>query len=458
MLTPRFTLSQDDDFVIVTIYAPFTHVAETEVFMDATDFRFFSKPYFLRLHFPSKIQENDAASAKFDADSCSYIVKCPKETKGEFFSGLDMITELCKPKGASTLDDDAKIQVLSEEGEEEDSWYFDQEVPAGDGGHIEGLITGVGFGLKHTNVFNKLLTEYQEILDVKYPERLSIKERKEKKLKQEEADFTPEHYLCDLYEPDDTLSECLHFIPKSRSGEALTSDQVQKLTDYVKKDIRVQKSAKLSVLYGLVDILFASSFDLRTNFGQRSSESGWAISKLSATLACNDVHDNLKECVIACFRRSLIYPLQRNWELCLKVLNDLQDLLRDGQTSTVKVLLDITQVFIDSEGRYILNQLFIDQYVAWVQSLDPLELVSIADEIQAIVKELSKADLALELVELEAAAEIVLKEEAEEAIIKGLETVEISSKCRDSDDDSSSDSSTCSDDSSSSSSSTSDSE
>ncbi len=40
--------SQNDEFLYVTIYAPFTNLDDTEVFMDGTDFRFFSKPYYLR--------------------------------------------------------------------------------------------------------------------------------------------------------------------------------------------------------------------------------------------------------------------------------------------------------------------------------------------------------------------------------------------------------------------------
>ena len=90
MLTPRFKLVQDDKFVTISIYAPFTHVAETEVFMDGTDFRFFSKPYFLRLHFPCEIVENDEASAKFEADTVSYVIKCPKVNQGEFFPGYSI--------------------------------------------------------------------------------------------------------------------------------------------------------------------------------------------------------------------------------------------------------------------------------------------------------------------------------------------------------------------------------
>ena len=85
MLTPRFSLSQDAEFLTVTIYAPFTHIDQvyctvlyctvlycnvlyctvlyapfthidqTEIFMEGGDFRFYSPPYFLRLHLPGQV-------------------------------------------------------------------------------------------------------------------------------------------------------------------------------------------------------------------------------------------------------------------------------------------------------------------------------------------------------------------------------------------------------------------
>ena len=64
MLTPRFELKQDDQFLYVTIYAPFTNLDNTEIFMDGEDFRFFSKPYYLRLHLPGQVEENDTAAGK----------------------------------------------------------------------------------------------------------------------------------------------------------------------------------------------------------------------------------------------------------------------------------------------------------------------------------------------------------------------------------------------------------
>ena len=98
MLTPRFRLEQDSVFLTVTIYAPFTHIDQTEIFMDGRDFRFSSAPYFLRLHLPGEVEETDAASGAWDAETTSFVVKCPKVTEGEHFEGLEMLTQLLTPK------------------------------------------------------------------------------------------------------------------------------------------------------------------------------------------------------------------------------------------------------------------------------------------------------------------------------------------------------------------------
>lgn len=48
MLTPRFELSQDESELIINIYAPYANIKDTEVYVEKTDFRFFSSPYYLR--------------------------------------------------------------------------------------------------------------------------------------------------------------------------------------------------------------------------------------------------------------------------------------------------------------------------------------------------------------------------------------------------------------------------
>ena len=41
----------------------------------------------------------------------SFVVKAPKKTPGERFEGLEMLTELLRPKGATTVNESQKIQV-----------------------------------------------------------------------------------------------------------------------------------------------------------------------------------------------------------------------------------------------------------------------------------------------------------------------------------------------------------
>ena len=60
-------------------------------------------------------------------------------------------------------------------------------------------------------MFERLLAECQEVLDVKNPGQLSLKQRFQQQLTLEGQHFDSDHYLADLLEPDDTLKEALHY-------------------------------------------------------------------------------------------------------------------------------------------------------------------------------------------------------------------------------------------------------
>lgn len=49
MITPVFSIEQDDDFIIVTIRAPYAKISETEIEYVEKSFFFSSPPYYLRL-------------------------------------------------------------------------------------------------------------------------------------------------------------------------------------------------------------------------------------------------------------------------------------------------------------------------------------------------------------------------------------------------------------------------
>jgi hypothetical protein len=48
MLTPKFELTQTETKVCIIIFAPYTNISETEIYVEKNDFRFFSPPYYLR--------------------------------------------------------------------------------------------------------------------------------------------------------------------------------------------------------------------------------------------------------------------------------------------------------------------------------------------------------------------------------------------------------------------------
>lgn len=48
MITPAFDLSQDPEYLIITIRVPYTRTSEFDLYIEGTEFKFYAKPYFLR--------------------------------------------------------------------------------------------------------------------------------------------------------------------------------------------------------------------------------------------------------------------------------------------------------------------------------------------------------------------------------------------------------------------------
>jgi len=448
--------------------------------MDEDEFRFYSKPYYLRLHLPGEVVENEDAAASWDAESSSFIVKCPKKVEGEHFSGLDMLTELLTPKGEKEIKQ--KIEVLEEsnnydEDEEEDvediDFYFEQTLPSEEREELTGRkADGYGFAFEHHNVYKSLMAEYGEILDVKDPDILSQIERDNMRKEKENSDFSSDHYLCDLYDSAEEIQACLGQEAPFRScvtGEAdlslrLTVDTRSELLAFSaeeqelmlglpRKKVIVPPASLASVHFGLADILYGHCYSLRV-LGQDCVEAGWTVAKLSASLSSLGRLTSAKGVLVSSMRRALCYPLHRHYDLAKRVWEDVITILHIGTPAVLKCLLSLIPTFNNSPGQYIFNQLYINDYAVWVQSVPASHLESLAQALHKTLVKLTKDDLDLELVELEQAAQMIIQEE-EEAKVKALtdsmsRASIINRDTNDSDDDSDSESETDEDDSSSS--------
>lgn len=438
MLTPRFALSQDAAFLTVSIYAPFTNIDQTEIFMDGCDFRFSSPPYFLRLHLPGEVEESDAASGCWDADTTSFVIKCPKVKSGEHFQGLEMLTQLLTPKGDTTVRKGVE-ELGGENGESEDcddcddreediEWYFEQTINSCQE-PISDLATprdctsyGYGFAFTHTEVYTKLLAEFGEILDLAQPDTMNHGEREAARRNKEREEFSSDHYLCDLYE-DDSVQECLAWQPEL--SLQFSPEQQEQLLALPKKKYLIPRSDLPAVHLSLADLLFGHCFAVRSSLGEISTEHGWLAAKLSASLSTCARFSSTATLMTSCVRRSLIYPLHRHWLLAVSVWRDVIQLLQAGAASVIQALLSLTDRLGETAGYYVFTQLYVSDYCSWLQTVPASHLSSLAAALTRGLEGITKESLGLEIEELEEAARLTVLEEETEGLVRGMERVGI---------------------------------
>ncbi|XP_006874695.1 PREDICTED: protein SHQ1 homolog [Chrysochloris asiatica] len=435
MLTPAFDLSQDPDFLTVAIRVPYARVSEFDVYFEGVDFKFYAKPYFLRLTLPGRIVENGSEQGSYDADKGIFTIRLPKETPGQHFEGLNMLTALLAPRksrNAKPLVEEIGASEVSEEGLEEDE-EFDWEIEQSPYEEVsEGALNlqcHYGFGNLRSGVFQRLQDELSEVIDVKDPDSVPAAERRQRRLAAELAKFDPDHYLADLFEDEaieqvlkykpwwiDTYSKMMASLGKNQEQEtravlvSFSDDEKYQLRKFVNKSYLLDKQAHRQVYYSLIDILLAYCYETQVTEGEKNVESAWNIRKLSPTLCWFETYTNVQEILVSFGRRVLCYPLYRHFKLVLRAYRDAVKILQLGKSAVLKCLLDIHKIFQENDPAYILNDLYISDYCVWIQKAKSRKLASLAEALKK--QSLTKAQLGLELEELEAAALLVQEEEA----------------------------------------------
>ncbi|XP_077978268.1 protein SHQ1 homolog [Glandiceps talaboti] len=463
MLTPAFELSQDQDFLRILIKAKFAKVDDAEVHVDGDEFRFYSSPYYLRLSLPGRIVEDGRESAKYDTNTGYFDFKFAKESPGEEFEGLDMLTKLLAPKGtvcaAAPL-----IEVIGEENgtdgaeephyvedseewaedvEDEDDfdWQIEQE-PYQDEASLLASNVKYGFANQRNGVFQQLREEFVGVIDLPDPDHTSQNDRTKLRKEDESDQFDDDYYLADLYQ-DDIIQQLIAYQPpwnqeymklqeKEKEGSDVTQHTIVELTEEEKDQLRklpnkeylIDKQTRNVLMLGLVDILFAYAYNHRTTEGENTVESAWTICKLSSTLSWLDSFSSLQDVVFNSYRRTLCYPLHRHWELACTVHHDVVKLFHLGRRRLLKCLLEVHHCLVHDDTRYILNDLYITDYCVWIQSLKSSTILSLAKKLSQV--EVSKGDVDLDLDDLELAAKLVTNEEDNEnAVTEGIENTTI---------------------------------
>lgn len=413
MITPVFEISQDEDYLYITIKAPYSKVSEVDIFIEGHDFKFHAKPYFLRLHLPGAIVEDDRASTVYDADHGEYKIKVAKQFPGNHFEDLDMMTKLLATSKERKLAQPL-IEVIdsgSNEPEiidEEFDWHFPQSL---NNEPSDGHGDGYGFGNLKRDAFGKLQEDMQHVVQVQDLENSTLSSRWEQKTAHENKKFDPEHYLADYFEDDD-IQRILQYEPpyKSRDvNDEFSTAEKMILKELPNKEYLLDKTQSQNVYLGLIDILFSYAYNFRSTEGDYTVESAWNIRTVSAVLSWCIQCTTVQSTLLSSCRRVMIFPLYRHWRLAKICKSDVVRILSCGRKYILKCLLDIHELFAKSDPYYILNDLYIKDYCVWIQKASDQSLESLAQSIKEF--KFDKNDLKLEIPELEEAALLVIKEE-----------------------------------------------
>ncbi|KAI5108988.1 protein SHQ1-like, partial [Silurus meridionalis] len=432
MITPAFELSQDSDFLTLVIRVPYTRTSEFDVYVEGEDFKFYAKPYFLRLTLPGRIIQDGREKASFDIDKGLFTMRVPKETAGQHFDGLHMLTSLLAPKGsrsAQPLVEEigacSTSEACQEDDEEDFDWQVEQQPYVESSEEDLRTLQKYGFGNLRTGVFSRLQEELSEVIDVEDPENSTPAKRRADRLNSETTIFCTDHYLCDLYEGEEMRQVHLSFKPwwselkpdlDAETIVSFTDEEKEQMRKFTNRSFALDKASRYHVWLSLVDIILAYIYDVRTTEGEHNVESAWTIRKISGTLSWLETYHTLHEVLVSFGRRVLCYPLYRHFSLITTAMQDAAHIFQGGKAFVLKCLLAIHKIFRSNEPAYILNDLYITDYCVWIQRVKSKHMVALAEALRKA--ELHKNDLDLELQILEEAAELVIEEEQEEQIKK----------------------------------------
>jgi protein SHQ1 len=348
-ITPRFTISQNDEYVLIEINVPHIRVSTAELIADNYDFTFFCNPYLLKLTFPYEFEgEDERCKATYDVNknNGTMTAHLPKRVQGQNFPDLDLTTRLLHMRKDKDDQSDSKlpplppvIEIIGSKTNDNNTNEEEVENLCED---IESLnITDsifkskkphYGFNMKYSSILGNLREDCLDMIEIIDPDKISPFERRALRLERENSKFDAERYLGDYFgaEEDSIFIEAMDHEtmwtkllesqdiqieevvvdgidsdnPPVRSSSnsssnsssisnniVLTSDEQEILSNSLCNREYLIPSGSLEenrLLISLTDILFAYCYDSRITLEEPNVESAYTISRLSSTLSWLD--------------------------------------------------------------------------------------------------------------------------------------------------------------------------
>lgn len=481
MITPRFDIEQDDEFlnIKVSINNIRFSASGVEININENVLIFHLSPYYLRLRFDHNLVDDERATANFIPGEGKILIKAPKANKGEIFEDLDLHSKLLarvnigdsigeenKTQGSliqeigGSTSGPEKIEDISKLGQNFD-WEIEQVEEAPENEDLLNNASKYGFNNDYSGLIGVSISNGNDINDLNDPEHTNSIDRVKQRIQRENNVFDDEYYASEYItykhgnEEDldiNRIKNIMAFEPKIiQDYKKWTNEQPAnrdaimpvEFTETEKNQMENNLPKKQSYLLDgetiklnyitILNLLFSFNFENQENEGDNTSESVWTIGKLTPQIAGLDQqlaipeshketketeeilirevkdapNDNentkkapesiIKTAIVAGIRRSLCFPLHRNYDLSLKAWENAFYTLKGGKRLVIKTLLAIHELFRFHDIYYVYNKCLLDDLCAWFISQGNETVIrSLALELQQQLVALTKNDVEFE--------------------------------------------------------------
>ncbi|XP_017057107.1 protein SHQ1 homolog [Drosophila ficusphila] len=266
---------------------------------------------------------------------------------------------------------------------------------------------GYGFASKYSGPLD---TSELDTCRVSEPHRLSPIQRRQERVVDEMKRFSREQYKINFVElqvPSGHQNP-QRYKPKIYET-SMTQEQAHLLHNISREQARDQQPYDVlrqnEIDCGLISILLAICYDVRTTNNEPTCESGWTRSILCPLYCYFEQFDNYRDVLVAFLRRMITYPLYRNFELGRQCVRDAIEVLKGGRNWLINQLLLTHQQFASGEpSRDSFNSYYLEDYIRYVTSptaCSDEHLRLLARNLKNVLMDVNKRHLGLGVTEIE---------------------------------------------------------
>ncbi|TDG52469.1 hypothetical protein AWZ03_001299 [Drosophila navojoa] len=253
------------------------------------------------------------------------------------------------------------------------------------------------------------------------PERLSPLQRRLERINDEMKRFSRDQYKMNFVELQVPAGHQnpLRFKPKIHET-SMTQEQAHLLHNLCSRTAATENSTSTAssqsinqperrvqneIDCGLISIVLAICYDVRTTNNDPTCESGWTRSILCPLFCYFEQFDNYRDVLIAFLRRVITYPLYRNFELGRQCIRDAIEVLRSGRNWLINQLLLTHLQFASGEPcRDSFNNYYLEDYIRYVcnaTACSDEHLRLLARNVKNVLMDVTKRQLDLGIIEIE---------------------------------------------------------